>query len=157
MFVLIYGSTVLSVFLSFVCNKKKALLLISISTYYANKSNDKANTRPKLSAVKLSIPNLEPGLGISNSRLKRFYSTKKSSSVADSDLLNNDEFNLDQNNLDNTNKGLDVEEDLKALHSLYIKDLFKDRIAPVVPFYSNLILVSCNLSDPKEKSEFLKQ
>jgi len=165
--VLIYGCTVLIVFFSFVCF---ALLLLSTSTHCANKSNNKANTRSKLSAVKLSIPYLLLGLGGSNSKLKRFYSTlrpsstgnspgrnaKKSSSVADADLLKNDEFNLDQENIDNSSKDLD-EEDLKALHSLYIKDLFKDRIAPVVPFDSNLILVSCNLSDPEEKSEFLKQ
>ena len=105
-------------FFSFVCF---ALLLLSTSTHYANKSNNKANTRSKLSAVKLSIPYLHLGLGNSNSKLKRFYYTKKSSSVADGDLLNNDEFTLDQVNIDNSNKDLD-EEDLKALHSfLYIK------------------------------------
>lgn len=46
---------------------------------------------------------------------------------------------------------------MKVLHSLYIKDLFKGRIASVIPFDSNLILASCNLSDDKERSEFLKQ
>ena len=49
------------------------------------------------------------------------------------------------------------EEDLRALHSLYVKDLFKDRIAPVIPFDSNLILASFNLSDIKERSGFLKE
>jgi hypothetical protein len=139
-------------FFSFVCF---ALFLLSISTHYANKLSDEANTRSKLSTVKFSIPYPYLGLGNSDRKLKRFYSTKKSSFVADDDLLNDDEFNLDQDNIEN--KDLDIEEDLNALHSLYIKDLFKDRIAPVVPFDSNLILVSCNLSDTKEKSELLKQ
>nr|NP_074959.1 orf699 [Podospora anserina] len=171
--VLIYGCTVLLVFFSCMISPA-ALLLLNTSTHYANKSKNKANTMSKLSTVKLSIPYHYAGgfAGNSNSKLKRFYSTcrpsstgvlnsirwkaKKSYSTTGSDFLNNDEFNLDKENINNSIKYLD-EEDLKALHSLYIKDLFKDRIAPVVPFDSNLILVSCNLSDQKKKSEFLKQ
>ena len=40
---------------------------------------------------------------------------------------------------------------------MYTKDLFKNRIAPVVSFDSNLIFLSCNLSDDKERSELLKE
>ena len=89
-----------------------------------------------------------------NNKFKRFYSIKSNSSGY---LLSNDEFNLYKENLDNSNKYFNFEEDLRALHSLYIKDLFKDRIAPVIPFDSNLILASFNLSDIKERSEFLKE
>lgn len=43
--------------------------------------------------------------------------------------------------------------DLYILHSLYIKDLFKDRVAPVIPFDSNLTLATCNLGgDIEERS-----
>jgi group I intron endonuclease len=144
----IYGCIVLSIFFNF------ALLLLRSSSI--NKSSNKVsfcNTRSKLSGVKLSTTFLNfTGTAFSNS-FRRFYSTKKSCSVYP---LKNDELNLDQENIDNSNKDLNVE-DLKALHSLYTKDLFKDRIAPVVPFDSNLILVSCNLSDDKERSELLKE
>ncbi len=71
--------------------------------------------------------------------------------------LYNDESSLNKQYIDNSNKDLNAEEDLKALHSLYIKDLFKDRIAAVVPFDSNLTLASFSLSDIKERSEFLKE
>lgn len=70
------------------------------------------------------------------------------------DYLNNKKLSKDFT--ENSLLELNVE-DLKALHSLYIKDLFKDRIAPIVPFNYNLILDSFNLSDIKEKSEFLKK
>ena len=85
-----------------------------------------------------------------NNKFKRFYSTKTSSSYeyTAEDLL--------KESTGKNNKELNVE-DLKALHSLYIKDLYKDRIAPTVPFDSSLILASCNLSDIKERSELLKE
>jgi hypothetical protein len=51
-----------------------------------------------------------------------------------------------------------LEEELKALHLLYIKELYRDRQAPVVPFDRNLILTTCfNCLDSKVKAEFLKQ
>jgi group I intron endonuclease len=78
---------------------------------------------------------------------KRFYSTKATS-------LENYKFNL-QKDLQDIN--IELDEDLKILHSLYIKDLFKDRAAPVIPFDSNLILDTCNLGDIKERSVFLKE
>ena len=73
---------------------------------------------------------------------KHFYSTKATS-------LDNSKFNL-QGDIKDIN--LELNEDLKILHSLYIKDLFKDRAAPVIPFDSNLILATCNLGDIEERS-----
>lgn len=78
---------------------------------------------------------------------KHFYSTKATS-------LNNSKFNL-QGDIKDIN--LELNDDLKILHSLYIKDLFKDRAAPVIPFDSNLILATCNLGDMEERSGFLKE
>ena len=78
---------------------------------------------------------------------KRFYSIKATS-------LDNYKFNL-QENIQDIN--IEFNEDLKILHSLYIKDLFKDRAAPVIPFDSNLILATCNLGDIKERPVFLKE
>ena len=59
----------------------------------------------------------------------------------------------------NFKQGINIElnEDLRILHSLYIKDLFKDRAVPVIPFDSNLILATCNLGDIEERSAFLKE
>ena len=56
-------------------------------------------------------------------------------------------------------KNIDIEldKDLQIMHSLYIKDLFKDRVAPVIPFDSNLILATCNLGSEEERSTFLKE
>ncbi len=56
-------------------------------------------------------------------------------------------------------KNIDIEldKDLQIMHSLYIKDLFKDRVAPVIPFDSNLILAICNLGNEEERSTFLKE
>lgn len=74
----------------------------------------------------------------SSRRLKLFYSTKALSTAED--------------------KKKELSDDIKTLHILYIKDLYKDRIAPVIPFDPNLILDSCsNISDAKEKAEFLKK
>jgi|ERR671936_1821430 hypothetical protein len=78
---------------------------------------------------------------------KHFYSTKATS-------FNNSKFNL-QADIKDIN--LELNDDLKILHSLYIKDLFKDRAAPVIPFDSNLILATFNLGDIEERSEFLKE
>ena len=74
---------------------------------------------------------------------KRFYS--KTTPLYDS------KFNLQQD------INIELNEDLRILHSLYIKDLFKDRAAPVIPFDSNLILATCNLGDVEERSVFLKE
>jgi hypothetical protein len=48
--------------------------------------------------------------------------------------------------------------DFKALHSTFIKELYRDREAPVIPFRRDLILATCyNCLDKKKKSEFLKE
>jgi hypothetical protein len=48
-------------------------------------------------------------------------------------------------------------EDLKGLHSVYIKVLFTDRNATVKPFDSTLIATCYNCLDKDKKSEFLKE
>ena len=49
-------------------------------------------------------------------------------------------------------------EELKASHLLFIKELYKNREAPVIPFDYNLILATCShCLDSKVKTEFLKQ
>jgi hypothetical protein len=49
-------------------------------------------------------------------------------------------------------------EDLKALHSVYIRELYKDREAPVKPFDHDLILATCfHCLDKEKRSEFLKE
>jgi hypothetical protein len=77
---------------------------------------------------------------------KRFYSKTTT--------LNDSKFNLQQ---DIQDINVELNEDLQILHSLYIKDLFKDRAVPVIPFDSNLILTTCNLGDAEERSVFLKE
>jgi hypothetical protein len=53
-----------------------------------------------------------------------------------------------KNNCNNSNKN----------NEEYIKDLFKDRIAPVIPFDRNLIKGSClNYADKILKAKFLKE
>lgn len=63
-----------------------------------------------------------------------------------------------------TSGGAPIESDkfklkeLKASHLLYIKELYKDREAPVVPFDCNLILGTCSQClDLKVKTKFLKE
>lgn len=52
----------------------------------------------------------------------------------------------------------DITEDLQALHSIYIRELYKDREAPVIPFDRDLILATCHhCLDKNKKSEFLKE
>lgn len=49
-------------------------------------------------------------------------------------------------------------EDLKDSHLPFIKELYKDRKAPVIPFDRNLIKATCShCLNPKAKAEFLKQ
>jgi hypothetical protein len=49
-------------------------------------------------------------------------------------------------------------EGLQALHSIYIRELYKDREAPVIPFDRYLILATCHhCLDKNKKSEFLKE
>ena len=67
-----------------------------------------------------------------------------------------DKFDLDKYNNNSKFKSLNIEQDFKDLHSLYIMYLFKDRIAPTIPFDPKLIIASSNLLDNKEISEFLK-
>jgi hypothetical protein len=140
--------------LTFICILLNKVL--SFISHTNKSSNNTRNIRSKLSEVKLNtsiFAYISDSLSYNN-KFKRFYSTKSNYSGY---LLSNAEFNLDKENLDNSNKEFNFEEDLKALHSLYIKDLFKDRIAPVIPFDSNLILASFNLSEIKERPEFLKE
>jgi hypothetical protein len=52
---------------------------------------------------------------------------------------------------------LNIEEE-KHLHTLYIKELYKDRKAPVIPFDRNLIQDTCsNCLDNVQKQPFIKQ
>ena len=145
LFVLTYVCTVINEFFSFVL--------------HTNKSSNKAiNIISKIPSVNFNTSKFV-GYPFNasfncNNKFKRFYSTKTNCSEYP---LNNDEFSLDKESTGNSNKDFNIEEDLKSLHSLYIKDLLKDRIAPVIPFDSNLIIASFNLSDIKEKSEFLKE
>ena len=49
-------------------------------------------------------------------------------------------------------------EDLQALHSIYIRELYKDREAPVIPFDRDLILATCHhCLDKIKQSELLKE
>ena len=52
----------------------------------------------------------------------------------------------------------DITEDLQALHLTYIRELYKNREAPVISFDRDLILASCHhCLDKNKKSEFLKE
>lgn len=52
----------------------------------------------------------------------------------------------------------DISSDLITLHYQFIKDLYKDRNAPVVPFDLNLVIASClNFTDNILKDKFLKE
>ena len=56
------------------------------------------------------------------------------------------------------NNKLSFEEELKTSHLLYIKELYRDREAPVIPFDRDLILATCyNFLDSKVKTEFKKK
>lgn len=78
----------------------------------------------------------------SNGAFKHSYSTKAKSTFAEDSKR---EFSY-------------LPDEIKALHTLYIKDLYKDRIAPVIPFDTDLRLDSCyNFSDIKERTGFLKK
>jgi hypothetical protein len=47
---------------------------------------------------------------------------------------------------------------IKSLHSSFIKELYKDRKAPVIPFNRESIFATCyNCLDKTIRSEFLKQ
>lgn len=51
----------------------------------------------------------------------------------------------------------DITKYLQALHSIYIRELYKDREAPVIPFDHGLILATCyHCLDKNKKYEFLK-
>ena len=50
-----------------------------------------------------------------------------------------------------------IGDDLKDLHSVYVKVLFTDRNAPVKPFDLTLIATSYHCLDKDKKSEFLKE
>lgn len=48
--------------------------------------------------------------------------------------------------------------DLQALHSTYVRELYKNREAPVIPFDRDLILATCyHCLDKNKRSEFLKE
>ncbi len=60
----------------------------------------------------------------------------------------------------NTNKpDVDVlKSDIKSLHSSYIRELYKDRNAPVIPFHKESLLATCTkFSDKKMRVKFLKE
>lgn len=48
----------------------------------------------------------------------------------------------------------DITKDLQALHSIYIRELYKDREAPVIPFDRDLILATCHHCLDKNKKSF---
>lgn len=50
-----------------------------------------------------------------------------------------------------------IVDDLKDLHSVYVKRLFTDRNAPVKPFDLTLIAPCYHCLDKDKKSEFLKE
>jgi hypothetical protein len=84
-------------------------------------------------------------------RRKRFFSTITSVCRSKDKFLHDS--NLPQDNHTELNT-----EDLKALHHVYIKELYKDREAPVKPFDRDLILATChNCLDKEKRSEFLKE
>ena len=59
--------------------------------------------------------------------------------------------------LNNINKP-NLDESIKSLHSIYIKELYKDRAAPVIPFNRELIKSTCtNFQDKKTRITFLKE
>lgn len=65
-----------------------------------------------------------------------------------------DNSNSDSNLPQNNNTKL-LSSDLKALHSIFIRELYKDRKAPVKPFDNNLIFATCsNYLDKEKRSEF---
>lgn len=70
--------------------------------------------------------------------LNRSYSTK-----AELEFSDTNNYNLPQ--------------ELKALHTLYINDLTKDRLAPIIPFETDQSFASFNFSNEEEKSKFLKE
>ena len=70
--------------------------------------------------------------------LNRSYSTKAKLEFSDT---NN--YNLSQ--------------ELKTLHTLYINDLTKDRLAPIIPFEADQSFATFNLSNTEEKSKFFKE
>lgn len=66
-------------------------------------------------------------------------------------------FNYSTNLPTNDKTELNIE-DLKALHFLFIKELYKDREAPVKPFDRKLIKATCyDCLDKEKKSEFLSK
>jgi hypothetical protein len=104
---------------------------------------------------------------------KQSFSTTSACSTISKGNANNDS-NLPQNN----NTELLSSEDLKALHAVYIRErpslslleregciplqsrgtLYKDREAPVIPFYRDLILATCfHCLDKEKRSELLKE
>ena len=79
---------------------------------------------------------------------------------------NNNNYNNNYYNNDNNNNNLELSSDnlelstndLESLHSLYIRELYKDRQAPVISFDRSLILDTCfHLLDFNKRSEFLKE
>nr|ATI20280.1 GIY-YIG endonuclease [Juglanconis sp.] len=62
------------------------------------------------------------------------------------------------NRLHYTNKSFVEESDINSLHSSYIDELYKDRMAPVIPFNRESILATCtNFSDKRVRNSFLKE
>jgi len=60
--------------------------------------------------------------------------------------------------LANNNRELFSYEYLKALHFIYIRELYKDREAPIKPFDRELGLATCShCLDREKRFEFLKE
>jgi hypothetical protein len=62
-------------------------------------------------------------------------------------------YSTSNNSTSNKGKNLSIEE-LKSLHHIYIKDLYKDRNAIVKPFQDKVLATCENINN---KSEFIKK
>ena len=82
---------------------------------------------------------IKANLKVKNTQIRRVQTTKSLKSI-----------NCSDRSLSN--------EDIKSLHQSFIKELYKDRNAPVIPFNKESILATCyNCLDKTIRSEFLKQ
>ncbi len=104
-------------------------------------------SKPRFIVTKIPVnynTYLSQYFNISSSK-RTFEVPKRSSSLLGICFIHTSQDKIDSNN---SNKDKDE----------YIQDLFKDRIAPVIPFNRNLIKGSClNYTDRISKAKFLKE
>jgi hypothetical protein len=71
---------------------------------------------------------------------------------------NSSDLSQSNNTLSGRSNVLPNQNDLNSLHSSFIKELYRDRNAPVKPFKRDLILASCtNCLDKNKRSDFFKK